>query len=125
MLAPSHPARAEWAVNKTALPPGRIWGQRWVTSPGASSVTGVGAPPAEGIRDKPPLPFRAAMRLPSSPQLPPRPLPPAASHRLAAAPPSTEIFFSLLSAKNATHCPSGEKKGAYAPSVPASSTALG
>ena len=59
------------AVNNTALPPGRICGQRWVTSPFCKSVTGVGGPPAEGIRDKPPVVLSAAMMLPSSPQLPP------------------------------------------------------
>src|ERR1700674_249665 len=111
---------------KTALPPGKICGQRWVASPCASSVTGVSAPPAEEIRDSTlPPEVSAAMMLPSSPQQPPRATAPTASPKVTAAPPSTEIFFSLLPAKNATHCPSGEKKGAYAPSVPAISVALG
>ena len=39
------------------------------------------------------------------------------SHKAIAAPPSTEIFFSFPCAKNATHCPSGEKKGASAPAA--------
>ena len=110
-------------MNNTALPPGRICGQRWVISPLCKSVTGVGGPPAEGIRDKPTLLLSAAMMLPSSPQLPPRAL--GASHKVIAEPPSTEIFCSFPDEKKATHCPSGEKKGAYAPCVPASSVALG
>ena len=48
-----------------------------------------------------------------------------ASHKVIAEPPSTEIFCSFPGVKKATHCPSGEKKGAYAPCVPASSVALG
>src|ERR1700674_3819993 len=55
MFAPSNTVVLEWAVNSTALPPGRICGQRWVYSPCASSVTGVGVPPVEGIRDSTPL----------------------------------------------------------------------
>ena len=51
----------------------------------------------------------------SSAQVPPRPA--GASHRLTAAPPVTRIFFSLPPAKNAIHCPSGEKNGLAAPSV--------
>src|SRR6202521_5583278 len=104
MLAPSN-AVGDWlSVNKTALPPGRICGQRWDNSPLCKSVTGVGGPPAEGIRDKPPLVLSAAMMLPSSPQLPPCPL---AAHNVTAAPPSTGIFFRFNAVKNATHCPSG------------------
>ena len=49
------------------------------------------------------------MMLPSSPQLAPRPR--GASHSVTAAPPSTEIFLSLPSAKNPIHSPSGEKNG--------------
>src|SRR5450631_1519618 len=110
MLAPPNAAAVGLAVNNTALPPGRICGQRWVISPLCKSVTGVGGPPAEGIRDKPSLSPSPAMMLPSLSQLPPVPL--GASHRVIAEPPSTEIFFSFPVAKNATHCPSGEKKGA-------------
>src|SRR5713226_4414233 len=64
----------------------------------------------------------AKMMLWSSPQAPPRAV--GASHKAIAVPPSTEIL-SFPPAKNATHCPSGEKKGAKAPSVPANSVALG
>ena len=62
------------------------------------------------------------MMLPSSPQLPPNPV--EASHKTAGAPPSTESFFNLLASKNATDCPSGQKKGEKTPSVPATSVAL-
>src|SRR5450631_862151 len=110
-------------VNNTALPPGRICGQLWLYCPFCNSVTGAGAPPAERIRDKPPMLPSAAMMLPSSPQLPPRP--PTEPHKVIAEPPSTEIFLRLDPLKKATHCPSGEKKGSYAPCVPASSVALG
>src|SRR5271169_4723230 len=110
MLALSNAAAVRLAVNKTALPPGRICGQRWVISPFCKSVTGVGGPPAEGIRDKPALNLSAAMMLPSSPQLPPSAV--FASHKAIAEPPSTEIFCSFPSEKKATHCPSGEKNGA-------------
>src|ERR1700686_5394956 len=123
MLAPSNTTCVALAVNNTALPPGRICGQRWALSPLCKSVTGVGGPPAEGIRDSPPTGPSAAMILPSSPQLPPSPL--AASHKVISEPPSTEIFLSFPSEKKATHCPSGEKKGAHAPSVPTCSVAIG
>src|SRR5713226_10394776 len=124
MLAPSHPLVPAVAVNKTALPPGRICGQRCVTSPCASSVSGWGAPPASGIRDRtPPWEASATIMLWSSPQAPPRKE--GASHKVVAAPPSTEIFLSFPPAENATHCPSGEKKAPLAPSVPANSVALG
>src|SRR5215831_9970715 len=110
-------------VNSTALLPGKICGQRWLSSPFANSVTGVGGPPTEGTCDNPTVVESAAMMLPFSPQLPPRPIP--ASHKVIAEPPFTEIFFSFPGAKNATHCPSGEKKGANPPCVPASSVAVG
>src|ERR1700688_3209737 len=108
MLAPSN-AVVALAVNNTALPPDRICGQRWVRSPFCKSVTGIGGPPAEGIRDKPLVVVSAAMMLPSSPQLPPTPK--VASHKVIAEPPSTEIFCSFSAVKKATHSPSGEKKG--------------
>src|ERR1700740_3000278 len=96
------------AVNNTALPPARICGQPWLKSPFCNSVTGIGGPPAEGIRDKPPVLLSGAMMVPSSPQLPPVPW--FASHRVIAEPPSTEIFCSFTVVKKATHCPSGADK---------------
>src|ERR1700688_2686581 len=101
MLAPSYAAPVGLAVNNTALPPGKICGQRWVISPFCKSVTGVGGPPAEGIRDKPLVLMSAAMMLPSSPQLPPMVL--FALHKVIAEPPSTEIFCRFPAAKKATH----------------------
>ena len=58
----------------------------------------------------------AAMILPSSPQLAPRQL--GASHSVTVAPPSTEIFLSLPSAKNPIQSLAGEKNGNPALSVP-------
>ena len=63
------------------------------------------------------------MMLSSSPQLAPRPE--GGSHKEIGSPPSIRVFFSFPAAKNPTHCPSGEKNGAYAPSVPDNGTALG
>jgi len=60
--------------------------------------------------------------LPSSPQLPPPT--PGLSHNGITGPPRTETFFSFPSAKKASHCPSGEKKGPSALSVPAISVVL-
>ena len=91
-------------------------------SPGERLVTGCGYPPSAGIRESS-LEFdSAAMMFPSSPQLAPRAI--SASHRTAGVPPWTEIFFSLLSAKNAIHCASGEKKGWSTSSVPVSNVTL-
>src|SRR5205823_10634412 len=95
-----------------------------VLSPREASiaVTGVGAPPADGIRESGPPPLSEAMMFPSSPQEPPL-AKLVASHNAIAAPPLTEIFFSFASAKNPIHCPFGEKNGAKAFSVPGSSVA--
>src|SRR5207247_602156 len=41
------------AVNRTAWPPGRTCGQRWVASPLPSFVSGWGAPPAADKRERP------------------------------------------------------------------------
>src|SRR5579862_8975272 len=89
-----------WAaeVNRTAWLPGRTCGQRWVLSPAFILVRGAGVPPLDDTRERPPLEVSASTMLPSSPQLAPRIL--DASHKVIAAPPSTEIFLSLLSAVN-------------------------
>src|ERR1700739_1774406 len=100
-------------VNNTALPPGRICAQRWLFSPLCKSVTGVGGPPAEGILHNPPFKLSGATMLPSSPQLPPGTA--LASHNMIGEPPSTEIFCSFPFKEKPTHCPSGEKKGAFTP----------
>ena len=89
-------------------------------------VSGSGVPPADGTRSSV-LPSLLVLLLgrkvmvPSSDQLPPRPF--GASHSVTAAPPLTAIFFNFPLAKKATHCPSGEKNGPNAPSVPASAVA--
>ena len=123
MLAPSNPVADVCAVNSTALSPGKTCGHRCVNSPGASVVNGSGVPPPEGTRERGLDGESAAMMLSSSPQAPPRPV--GASHTVRALPPSTETFFSLPSAKNATHWPSGLKNGANAPCDPGSSVAAG
>src|SRR5262249_33023657 len=122
-LATSNADKAVCTVNSTALPPGKTCGQRCVISPCASSVTGMGVPPLEGIRDRPLWALSAAMMFPSSPQLPPRPV--GALHNVMVEPPSTEIFLNAPPLKNATHCPSGENNGAVAPPVAGNSVLLG
>src|SRR6266508_4495413 len=59
-------------------------------------------------------------------RLPQEPLgkPGGASQSVTGGPPAMSIFFSFVSAKNATERLSGDQKGAAAPSVPASGTAL-
>ena len=83
----------------------------------SSSVSGVGVPPAEGICDKAGVAVErrddVAIFAPTA-----APAEALASHKAIASPPSTETFFSFACAKNATHCPSGEKKGLNAPCVP-------
>src|SRR5437867_7578460 len=105
-------------VKSTALPPGRISGQRWEASPFLRSrmVRGFGVPPAAETRNRPELKEGVSMMLSSGPQLAPRTA--AALQRVKAAPPLSETFFSLPSAKNPNDCPSGEKNGLSAPSVP-------
>src|ERR1700693_3496534 len=98
-------------VKRTAFPPGRNCGQRWVTSPACvSSVEkGSGFPPAEETWDMPTRVEGVKTMVPSSPHAPPRSS--GESHSVTAAPPCTEIFFNLPSAKNAIHWLSGEKNG--------------
>jgi hypothetical protein len=54
MSSSSCPMGLDEAVNTMASPPGRIWGQRWVASPGRSLVTGCGVPPVSRTRNKGP-----------------------------------------------------------------------
>ena len=106
----------------TALLPGSNCGQRFESSSLSSSMSGVGVPPSEGIRAMGLPAIRDTTILPSSPHVPPRPL--GASHKFSGMPPSKDSFFNLPPAKNATDCPSGEKNGPKAPSVPGSSVTL-
>src|SRR5262249_27541716 len=106
-------------VMSTAFPPGRICGQRWDISPflPSGTVKGFGVPPPAETRNRPDSRLDGVkMMVSSGPQLAPRLT--EALHRVKGAPPLTETFFSLPSAKNPTHCPSGEKNGVSAPSVP-------
>ena len=66
------------------------------------------APPEEATLNSGAPKYGVNTIMPSSPQLPPRSS--AASQRIVAVSPSTEIFFNLPSAKNPSDCPSGEKK---------------
>lgn len=105
-------------VKSTALPPCSTCGHRCVTSPSAGDASGSGFPPADDTRSKRTLDVEPGINtiVPSSPHAPPRPF--GASHSVTPAPPATAIFFSLPPAKNAIHCPSGEKNGLSASSVP-------
>src|SRR5207247_6483858 len=71
----------------------------------------------DGIRD--PLVTgvqTCALPISSPPQVP---TPGVASASVSTGPPATATFLSLPSAKNPIHCPSGEKNGVIASSVPA------
>ena len=84
-----------------------------MVSPSANSVTAVGVPPAEEMRESPPCVRSAAMIFPSSPQAPDAKF--SALQRTTGAPPWTGIFRSLPFPKKAIHWPSGEKKGEAGP----------
>src|SRR3982751_2894296 len=99
----------ECTVSRTDWLPGSTFGQRCVRSPGFIFVIGIGVPPAEETRASGPAGLDANTIFPSSPQLAPRI--DVASQSVTAAPPSTEIFFTLPSDVNPSHCPSGEKNG--------------
>src|SRR5262245_25213516 len=106
-------------VKITVSPSGSICGQPWLDSFLARStlVQGCGLPPAAETRKSPVLKLGAKMMVSSAAHVAPTPA--VVSAIVATVPPLTDIFFSLPSAvKNPIHCPSGEKKGAYAPSVP-------
>src|SRR5262245_7192871 len=97
----------------TAVPPGNNCGHRCDISPRSSFVSVSRIPPTSGTRNKPDACCAKTMK-PSSDQLPPNN--DGVSHKVIDAPPDTETFLSRPSAKNAIHCPSGEKNGLTAPS---------
>src|SRR6267143_6995868 len=103
-------------LNSSALPPGKNSGQRWLTSPLARRVKVCGIPPTSDTWRRTEADAGPKTIIPRPLQLAPRGN--TASARVCAAPPLTEIFFSLLPAKNPSHWLSGEKKGLTAPSVP-------
>src|SRR5215469_4541421 len=98
----------------SSFPPGRYSSQ--VYGPGSDSLTGFRVPPPSGTISSSPTLFKAMV--PLSPHV-------AAASVLARSqivtgrPPASGTFFSLLSAENPIHFPSGEKNGWLAPSVPA------
>jgi hypothetical protein len=105
-------------MNRKRLPSGRKRGQRCEVSfvPGSRAVTGVASPPEAGtLWIRPPPSGAKTIRL-CDPQLPPRWSGASANSR--AGPPARSTRFSFFSAKNAIERPSGEKKGASAPSLP-------
>src|SRR5438552_5063733 len=115
MAAPSNLRVVTCDVNRIALPPGRTWGQRWVASPGMSSVSAAGIPPAGGMRIRPLTVLGAAIIDPSSLQLAPR----AEGSALNATgePPTTDTSRKAPPLLNKIHWPFGEKEGWIAFSV--------
>ena len=108
---------ADVALVKSAVfPSGRIVGQAWrsALSPG-QSVRRWASPPAADTRMRPRA-SGAKTIVSFGPQAPPSGL--GASATVMAGPPVSETFFSFPALKNATHCPSGEKNGWLAFSVP-------
>src|SRR5579872_223248 len=101
-------------TNRTVTPSGRISGQRYESSflltSGAVRISG--EPPAAETRIRPPNKVGAKVIVLSGPQVALRLM--GASQSVVASPPLTEAFFSLPSAKNPTHWPSGEKNGLVA-----------
>ncbi len=96
-------------MNSTALPPGRTCGQRWLSSPAASSVTRVTVPPVDRHERQAAAVIERGDDLPVL--APTRAAAGRASHKATGSPPASRVFFSFPPAKNPTHCPSGEKKG--------------
>ena len=92
-------------------------------APSLSAPSGEGVPPAADTRPSAVLPPTVAEKtiVSSLAQAPPRSA--TASHSVTVGPPVTAIFFSFPPLKKATHCPSGEKNGLAAPSLPGSATA--
>ena len=92
-------------VKSSALPPGNICGHPCPTSPSARLVTGVGIPPFDETRSRPPRSMPAKNGAytidPSEAHQPP--LPSGVSQIVTGAPPDNATFFSLASAKNAIH----------------------
>ncbi len=121
MSSKSRPART---TRSTFSPSGRIWGQMWACSPrfASSFVNSSYAFAPAGSRASPPLGRGAKMIEPSGAQVPPMETG-GASARAVGAPPESATFFNSLPTKNASHSPSGEKKGSKAPSVPGIGTA--
>jgi hypothetical protein len=87
----------------------------------SSVVTAVSSPPPDETRQMPDETFGVKKMVSCASQLPvpleDTPMS-ATSASETGSPPLRSTFFSLRSAKNPTHWPSGEKNGAKPPSVP-------
>src|SRR5262249_27061129 len=108
-------------VNRKWCPSGRNQGNRCACSDseGSSLVRGSAAVPASAeTRHRLLLRPGAKIMTPVLPHEPPRPSTAAASG--TGGPPAAPIFFNLLFAKNPINRLSGDQKGLFAPSVPAS-----
>src|SRR5687767_624328 len=104
-------------VNRALAPLSSICGQE-CDSPAAGFVTGCGVPPLAGTLRRGPLPPEKTM-FPLLPHV--APLRRGASARYTGAPPWTATLFNLPGLKNPIHCPSEEKNGLLASSVPGNS----
>ena len=111
-LSVSKKPRRVVAAKITALPPGRISGQRWLFSRFVESrlVRTCGVPPAAEIFQRPEVLDVGNTIVSSGPQLAPRG---TASHKTTGAPPPIGTLVSPLELMNPTHFPSGEKKGQH------------
>ena len=111
------------ATKRTVRPSGKIVGKRCVRSwwSVSSVVMRSGVPPLAGTRHSGSFPPGVKMIVPSGPHAAPRGL--TASQILTGAPPSRATCFNWLAAKKPRCCPSGEKNGPSAPSVPRTNVA--
>src|SRR5437016_9183950 len=94
--ASSIPIGVVVTVKRTAWPPGKTWGQRWLASPAARVVKARFVPADSETTYSGETPESTVTMLPSSPHLAPRG---KAVHTVTGAPPVAATFFSLPSAK--------------------------
>jgi hypothetical protein len=106
-----------FSVKRTASPPGKNWGARWLRSPVANAVRDFGVPPATETVDGATVLSRPKTIVSSGAQGAPRVL--FTGQSVIAAPPAMGTFLSFPSAAKPIQTPSGDKKGGSAPSVPA------
>ena len=103
------------------MPPGRICGCTCATSVFSTGrvVNGVGVPPVAATLQMPSRWLKTIRS--SSAQVAPNGSP--ASDSFTAGPPTRDTFLRAPADQKPTHCPSGEKNGPSAPSVPGTSSA--
>src|SRR5687768_2723803 len=108
------------ALNSSAFPPGRSWGQRWLLSLPIKLVTAVGVPPPAATRQMP-APTVGVNRIVSSTShfgADCHVTAPDTSETVTGVPPLRRTFISRPRAENPSHWLSGEKNGLLPPSVP-------